>query len=113
MDLYSTGQFIERFGFPLFFGVCALFMFWRIWIYFSKCIERKDVEFLTYIEKQDARYDKLEEKHNLAFRENTIAFNRLSNAIESSLRMEKRGFDIVSELFNTANAEAKNLEKEN
>jgi hypothetical protein len=48
-----------------------------------EALEKKDCDFLQYVEKSGAQIDGIVEKHNQAFRENTDAINQMRSAIEA------------------------------
>ena len=71
---------IEKFGFPIFVAICGLFLFAAVFRYMREAVDKKDCDFLNYVEKRDAQIDGIVEKHNLAFRENTDAINQMRSA---------------------------------
>jgi hypothetical protein len=60
--------------------------------------EKKDCDFLQYVEKRDAQIDGIVEKHNQAFRENTDAINQMRAALEARTAYVKEQTNVLSEL---------------
>lgn len=75
-------RLIEKFGFPIFCVLCCFFILWRVWIFMSKQMTKKDCDFLEYMQRRDAQVEKMSDAHNFAFRENTIALNKLRASID-------------------------------
>ena len=83
--LIQIQNIIEKFGFPVFVALCGLLLFAAVFRYMTKAIEKKDSDFKEYVEKRDAQIDSMVEKHNQAFRENTLAINQMRIALETRL----------------------------
>ena len=97
----AAERIIERFGFPIFVALCALFFFWAMFSYMKTTVTKKDCDFLNYIQSankqladyvanRDAQINLIMDKHNDAFRENSHAIQRLSDSIELRINREIR-----------------------
>ena len=89
---------IEKFGFPIFVAICGLFLFAAVFRYMREALDKKDCDFLNYVEKRDAQIDGIVEKHNQAFRENTDAINEMRLSLESPTAYVKEQTNVLSEL---------------
>jgi hypothetical protein len=89
---------IEKFGFPIFVAICGLFLFAAVFRYMREALEKKDCDFLQYVEKRDAQIDGIVEKHNQAFRENTDAINQMRSAIAARTEYVKEQTNVLTEL---------------
>jgi hypothetical protein len=52
--LIQIQNMIERFGFPIFVAICGLFLFAAVFRYMREALDKKDCDFLNYVEKRDA-----------------------------------------------------------
>ena len=97
----SVGQLIEKFGFPIFVALCALFFFWQMFAYMKATVTKKDCDFLDYIQSankqladyvanRDAQINLIMDKHNEAFKDNSRALTRLSDSIELRINRDIR-----------------------
>src|SRR6476659_6105702 len=103
--LIQIQNIIERFGFPIFVAICGLFLFAAVFRYMREALEKKDCDFLQYVEKRDAQIDGIVEKHNQAFRENTDAINQMRSAIEARTEYVKEQTNVLSELTNKSDTD--------
>ena len=78
--LQACGQLIERFGFPIFFGLVALFFLFIIIRYFIKTIECKDQDFFFFFQKRDAEFSIMAKQHSESFDKNTLAIRENTSA---------------------------------
>ena len=89
---------IEKFGFPIFVAICGLFLFAAVFRYMREGLDKKDCDFLNYVEKRDAQIDGIVEKHNQAFRENTDAINQMRSALEARTAYVKEQTTVLQEI---------------
>ena len=96
--LLAIQTLIERFGFPVFVALCGLLLYAVVFRYMAKALQKKDADFLEYIEKRDSQIDSIVEKHNQAFRENTQAINEMRNALEIRTDYVKEQTSVLQEM---------------
>src|SRR5687767_14454533 len=96
--LQQISTIIEKFGFPIFVALCALLLFAAVFRYMTKALDKKDCDFMDYVEKRDAQIDGIVEKHNQAFRENTMAINQMRSALEARTEYVKEQTSVLHEL---------------
>ncbi len=94
--LNAVQTIIERFGFPIFVALCGLLLFAAVFRYMTRALEKKDADFLAYVEKRDQQIDEIIEKHNQALRENTDAINRMRQSIEARISIENDSLGTVN-----------------
>jgi methyl-accepting chemotaxis protein len=96
--LSQVENLIEKFGFPIFVALCALILFAAVFRYMTKALEKKDCDFMDYVEKRDAQIDAMVDKHNRAFRDNTDAINQMRSALEARTEYVKEQTSVLHEL---------------
>lgn len=64
----------------------------------TKAREKKDCDFMNYIEKRDAQIDGMVETHNRAFRDNTDAINQMRGALEARTENVKEQTTVLHDL---------------
>lgn len=96
--LNAVQTIIERFGFPIFVALCGLLLFAAVFRYMTRALEKKDADFLAYVEKRDQQIDEIIEKHNQALRENTDAINRMRQSIEARIGFEREQIELINGL---------------
>lgn len=99
--LQQISTIIEKFGFPIFVALCALLLFAAVFRYMTKALDKKDCDFIDYVEKRDAQIDSIVDKHNQAFRENTNAINQMRSALEARTEYVKEQTSVLHELSET------------
>src|SRR5687767_15012995 len=103
-SLLQIENLIEKFGFPIFVALCGLLLFASVFRYMTKALEKKDCDFMDYVEKRDAQIDAMVDKHNLAFRENTEAIHQMRSALEARTEHVKKQTSVLHDLSEKKNA---------
>lgn len=103
--LRECGNLIEKFGFPIFFCLFALLMFYLMFRYFTKTITKKDCDFLEYQEKRDGQFLDLSNRHiestntlANAVNHNTSAINDLKNTTRARSGRSKVTAEAIKQL---------------
>jgi hypothetical protein len=96
--LIQIQNIIEKFGFPVFVALCGLLLFAAVFRYMTKALEKKDSDFILYVEKRDAQIDAIVDKHNQAFKENTAAIDRMRSALEARTEFVKEQTNVLQDL---------------
>ena len=96
--LLQVENLIEKFGFPIFVALCGLMLFAAVFRYMTKTLEKKDCDLMGYVEKRDAQIDSIVEKHNQAFRENTLAINQMRRSLEARIDLVKEQTNVLQEI---------------
>lgn len=88
-QLNEAGQFINQFGFPIFFGVISIVFMYLLFRYFTTTIEKKDCDFLAYTIKRDDQMTDVVKGTNesmnafsINLRENTLATHGLRKSVD-------------------------------
>ena len=101
--LIQIQNIIEKFGFPVFVALCGLLLFAAVFRYMTRAIEKKDSDFKEYVEKRDAQIDSIVEKHNQAFRENTLAINQMRTALETRMEFVREQTAVLHDISEKQN----------
>lgn len=95
--LRESGNLINAFGFPIFFGIIMLGFLYLLFRYFTKALDKKDCDFLDYIQKRDSEFSVMAKQHNESFekntnaiRENTLATHKMIGLVTGQTRVTKR-----------------------
>lgn len=77
----EIGALIEKFGFPVAFGIVMMVFIFILTRFFMRTIDKKDCDFKEYVDKRDKQFIDLSEKHIDATNKFAEAVNNNTSAI--------------------------------